>query len=93
MRRPGHRHAGRLGLGEQRVHVGHARYDVADAELAALWLPERDVDVLGSSVLGYSERISARPSWNIATAPAGVVLSPTNSVPPTPADSSPGPSR
>src|SRR2546428_1875950 len=46
-----------------------------------------------SSVRGYNARVSPPRSWNMAAAPAGVVSSPMNSVPITPGDSSPRPSR
>jgi hypothetical protein len=89
----GQRGAGRLRPGGQRVDLGLVGDRVADAEFAAARRADRDAGVLGQ--LGARVEAKLRPpcSSNIATAPAGLVASPANSVPTTPGVCRPSPSR
>src|SRR5215208_3776921 len=89
----GARRAGCLRAGEQCVDLVPARDQVADAEFTVAGAPRATVASFASSERGYRTRVRPPRSWNMAAAPAGVVSSPTNSVPITPVDSSPSPSR
>ena len=77
--------------------LGYAPLRVAwscrDAELPSLGGPEGTPASLASSVRGYRLRTRPPLRWNMAMAPAAPLFSSWNSVPMTPSDSSPRPSR
>src|SRR5262249_40892733 len=89
----GERRAGVLGAGEQCLDLRPIGNRVADAELAAVRLTDGNVGVLRELGTRVELRSSPAPSLNIAAAPAGVRSSPGYSVPTSPADSRPRPSR
>jgi hypothetical protein len=85
--------AGCLGLREERVNVGSAPDDVAEAELAALRRPLRDPGLLGELAARVESENQAAVESELTMAPAGFVSSPAYSVAVTPRDSRPSPSR
>jgi len=79
----------RFGLREYSVNLGPVGHTVSDAEFSGLWRPEWNVRVLGEFAAGYRESMSPASISNIAAAPAGLISSPSNSVPITPGETMP----
>jgi hypothetical protein len=87
------RGSGGLGLGEQSVDLGFAGDCVSDAELAGLWWTERDPGVLRQLGAGVERQEQPVPQLEQRDSPGRLDVAADDSVPITPRDSNPRPSR